>query len=91
MKWFKGLPEEIDAFADDAMSHRLGNGASYYGKRKSAFYGESDIMRKKNKFVSNPEEDYQGPSGAGYFVWKKNEEGERVAVTRGKGTVIDPI
>ena len=57
-KFFKGLGEEIDAFADDAVNHRLGNGSQYYGKRKSAFYGKEDKMRKKNKFEFNPEEDY---------------------------------
>tara|TARA_B110000285_G_C14582160_1_gene362625 strand:- start:22 stop:144 length:123 start_codon:yes stop_codon:yes gene_type:complete len=40
------------------MSHRLGNGAKFYGKRKSAFYGEEDFMKKKNKYVFNAEEDY---------------------------------
>ena len=57
-KFFKGMGQEIDAFADDAMNHRLGNGASFYGKRKSAFYGEEDFMKKKNKYVFNAEEDY---------------------------------
>ena len=48
-------------------------------------------MRKKNKFEFNPEEDFQGPSGGGYFTWKRNEDGEMVARSRMKGTVIDPI
>ena len=39
-KFFKGIGEEIDAFADDAVNRRLGSGAQFYGKRKSAFYGE---------------------------------------------------
>ena len=44
--------EELDAFVDDASMRRLGNGAKYYGKRKSSFYGENDSMKKadKNKF-----------------------------------------
>merc|ERR1739838_795228 len=34
--------EELDAFVDDATARRLGNGAQYYGKRKSSFYGSND-------------------------------------------------
>ena len=73
------------------MNHRLGNGAKFYGKRKSNIYGENDSMRKKNRYVEDPKEDYQGPRGAGYFVWKKNEDGVMEARSRMKGTLIDPL
>ena len=33
--FFGGFFEEIDNFADDAFGRKLGNGASFYGKRKS--------------------------------------------------------
>ena len=51
--------EELDAFVDDATNRRLGNGAAFYGKRKSAFYGEQDFMKKEDKNVEDPTEDYQ--------------------------------
>ncbi len=47
--FFANFFEELDAFVDDATSRRLGNGAQYYGKRKSSFYGENDANRKKDK------------------------------------------
>ena len=50
-----------DAFVDDATNRRLGNGAAFYGKRKSAFYGEQDFMKKEDKDMPDPTEDYQGP------------------------------
>ena len=35
-------------------------------------------------------QDYQGPTGVGYFQWKRNEEtGEVQAVTKMKGKVIE--
>ena len=37
---------ELDNFMDDASARRLGAGASFYGKRKSSFYGEDDKMKK---------------------------------------------
>ena len=46
--------EELDAFVDDATSRRLGAGASFYGKRKSKFYGENDSGRKADKNVADP-------------------------------------
>ena len=73
--FFQGFQEELDAFADDAMGRRFGNGAKFYGKRKSKFYGEEDEYKKRNKYVSDPTEDYQGPTGSGYFVWQRNEDG----------------
>lgn len=47
--FFQNFFEELDAFVDDATSRRLGNGAQYYGKRKSSFYGEDDANRKRDK------------------------------------------
>ena len=35
----------------------LGNGAAFYGKRKSASYGEDDAMRKEDPNIANDEED----------------------------------
>jgi len=51
--------EELDAFVDDATNRRLGNGAAFYGKRKSTFYGEQDFMKKDDKNVEDSTEDYQ--------------------------------
>jgi hypothetical protein len=45
----KNFFEELDAFVDDASARRLGAGASFYGKRKSNFYGSSDKMKKADK------------------------------------------
>jgi hypothetical protein len=45
---------ELDAFVDDATSRRLGAGSSFYGKRKSNFYGADDKGRKKDKSVPDP-------------------------------------
>lgn len=45
---------ELDAFVDDATSRRLGAGSSFYGKRKSNFYGADDKGRKKDKAVPDP-------------------------------------
>ena len=47
--FFANFFEELDAFVDDATSRRLGNGASFYGKRKSSFYGENDVNKKRNR------------------------------------------
>ena len=51
--FFANFFEELDAFVDDATSRRLGNGAQYYGKRKSSFYGKDDANRKKDKVRSS--------------------------------------
>ena len=40
---------ELDAFMDDASARRLGAGASFYGKRKSSFYGDDDKMKKSSE------------------------------------------
>lgn len=82
--------EELDAFVDDATNRRMGNGAAFYGKRKSEFYGKEDVRKKKNKNMPDPLEDYQGPKKSGYFQWKKDENGMLRPVTRGKKqTVIE--
>jgi len=36
---------QLDNFADDAAMRRLGNGAKFYGKRRSSFYGKDDADR----------------------------------------------
>jgi len=88
--FFANFFDELDAFVDDATSRRLGNGAQYYGKRKSSFYGNDDASRKKNKSVSDPTEDYRGPSNAGYFKWMPDPEtGELKPVTRLKEKNIE--
>ena len=81
--------EELDAFVDDATNRRLGNGAAFYGKRKSAFYGEEDFMKKADKNVADTTEDYNGPKKAGYFQWVQDENGQLRPVTRMKGKVIE--
>ena len=45
----------------------------FYGKRKSSFYGKNDSNKKRNSRVASVDEDYQGPTNTGYFVWKKDE------------------
>lgn len=72
----KNFFAELDAFIDDASARRLGNGAAFYGKRKSTFYGAQDKMRKSDRDTPDPAEDYQGPSGAGYFKWMPDENGK---------------
>ena len=66
--------EQLDSFADDAMGRRLGNGAKFYGKRRSSFYGEDDVMRKQDPQKSDREEDYSGPAGGSYFVLSKERD-----------------
>lgn len=81
--------DELDAFVDDATNRRLGNGAAFYGKRKSAFYGEEDFMKKDDKDIADPTEDYQGPKKAGYFQWMPDENGQLRPVTRLKKKNIE--
>mmetsp|Transcript_15073 Transcript_15073/g.28798 ORF Transcript_15073/g.28798 Transcript_15073/m.28798 type:complete len:155 (-) Transcript_15073:393-857(-) len=82
--------EELDAFVDDATSRRLGNGAAFYGKRKSSFYGANDKGKKEDRNAPNPLEDYQGPAQAGYFKWMQDPEtGEMKPVTRMKEKNIE--
>ncbi|KAL7543306.1 hypothetical protein ACHAXR_012632 [Thalassiosira sp. AJA248-18] len=81
--FFGNFFEELDAFVDDATSRRLGNGAQYYGKRKSSFYGENDVNKKKDR-------DYRGPANAGYFKWMQDPDtGEMKPVTRLKEVNIE--
>ncbi|KAL3783247.1 hypothetical protein HJC23_001154 [Cyclotella cryptica] len=88
--FFANFFEELDAFVDDATSRRLGNGAQYYGKRKSSFYGKNDPNKKRDSNVFDPTEDYRGPSNAGYFKWMADPEtGEMKPVTRLKERVIE--
>mmetsp|Transcript_11135 Transcript_11135/g.26142 ORF Transcript_11135/g.26142 Transcript_11135/m.26142 type:complete len:133 (-) Transcript_11135:388-786(-) len=81
--------KELDNFVDDATSRRLGNGAAFYGKRKSTFYGEQDFMKKADSDVADASEDYQGPTNSGYFVWRKDDEGGMQAQTRLRGKALD--
>ena len=81
--------EELDAFMDDASARRLGNGAAFYGKRKSNFYGEKDKNKKRDRSVSDPTEAYRGPAQAGYFQWMRDEDGEMRPVTRMKNKIIE--
>ena len=88
--FFANFFEELDAFVDDATSRRLGNGAQYYGKRKSSFYGKDDSNKKKDSSVFDPTEDYFAANGAGYFKWIQDPEtGEMKPVTRMKEKVIE--
>lgn len=75
--------EELDAFVDDATARRLGNGAAYYGKRKSSFYGANDSMKKSDRNVRDSEEDYMVQSG-GNYKWVQDENGKLRPVSRMK-------
>mmetsp|Transcript_1709 Transcript_1709/g.2252 ORF Transcript_1709/g.2252 Transcript_1709/m.2252 type:complete len:145 (-) Transcript_1709:39-473(-) len=86
---FSNFFDELDAFVDDATNRRLGNGAAFYGKRKSTFYGEEDFNRKLDKDVDDATEDYQGPKTAGYFQWMADEDGQMRPVTRMKKQNIE--
>mmetsp|Transcript_4384 Transcript_4384/g.12100 ORF Transcript_4384/g.12100 Transcript_4384/m.12100 type:complete len:145 (+) Transcript_4384:85-519(+) len=90
---FQGISDffaELDAFVDDASARRLGNGAAFYGKRKSNFYGVNDKNRKADRNVADPTEDYQGPTNTGMFMWMQDQEtGEMKPVTRMKQKVIE--
>lgn len=90
--FFQGISnflQEIDNFMDDASARRLGNGAAFYGKRKSNFYGENDKNRKADSFTPDPTEDYQAPSTGGYFQWMPDENGQMRPVTRMKNKVVE--
>lgn len=89
---FKGIGnffQELDAFMDDATARRLGNGAAFYGKRKSNFYGTDDKNRKIDRDTPDPTEDYQGPTTTGLFMWMPDEDGEMRPVTRMKQRNIE--
>jgi len=81
--------QELDNFIDDASARRLGNGAAFYGKRKSSFYGKNDKYRKVDAQTPDPMEDYQAPSTGGYFQWMPDEDGQMRPVTRMKNKVVE--
>lgn len=90
--FFSGLSDfwtDFDNFLDDASARRLGNGAAFYGKRKSNFYGKDDKNKKTNSKVSDPIEDYQAPNDGGYFQWMQDEDGQMRPVTRMKKQIIE--
>eukprot|EP00536_Pseudo-nitzschia_multiseries_P015637 jgi/Psemu1/43315/gm1.43315_g len=80
--------QELDAFVDDATARRLGNGAAYYGKRKSSFYGSNDSMKKQDKDVADSEEDYM-VSSAGNYKWITDENGQMIPVSRMKNRNLE--
>ena len=69
--------QEVDNFVDDAAGRRLGNGAAFYGKRKSSFYGEDDAMRKEDPNIANDEEDFRGAPGGASFYYLSQEKDEQ--------------
>mmetsp|Transcript_22105 Transcript_22105/g.68143 ORF Transcript_22105/g.68143 Transcript_22105/m.68143 type:complete len:145 (-) Transcript_22105:27-461(-) len=69
----KRFGQGLDDFVDDAMMRKLGNGAEFYGKRKSNFYGKDDVM----KATGAANEEYDGPVGGGYF--RRDGEGRPVS------------
>jgi hypothetical protein len=90
--FFGGVKEffrELDNFVDDATSRRLGNGAAFYGKRKSNFYGDKDKNRKTDPKKADPLEDFQAPMTGGYFQWMPDENGDMRPVTRMKNKVVE--
>lgn len=81
--------QELDNFVDDASARRLGNGAAFYGKRKSNFYGSNDKNRKLDAQTPDPTEDYQAPSTGGYFQWQPDANGQMRPVTRMKKKIVE--
>ena len=75
LNFFEKLLKELDNFADDAMGRRLGQGAKFYGKRKSNFYGEDDPLRKSDAGSFNSEEDGR-PMG---FLTRKEARAQKEA------------
>jgi len=86
--FFANFFEELDAFVDDATARRLGNGAAYYGKRKSSFYGKDDSMKKSDRNVSDSAEDYMVQSG-GNYKWVQDENGQMRPVSRMKNKNLE--
>jgi hypothetical protein len=89
MQGIKNFMTELDNFMDDASARRLGNGAAFYGKRKSNFYGKDDKNKKGNSLIADPTEDYQAPNNGGYFQWMPDENGQLRPVTRLKKQVVE--
>ena len=79
MGFFENFFEELDNTIDDFANKRLGNGANFYGKRKSNIYGEGDAMRKRDSRSFDREEDYTGPGGGSYFVLSKERDAQVAA------------
>lgn len=79
--------KELDNFMDDASARRLGAGATYYGKRKSNFYGDEDKMKKETDGY-DPVEDYRVTAGSNY-KWMEDEDGVLRPVTRGKNKIME--
>jgi len=46
-------------------------------------------MKKRDKKVFDPMEDYQGPTSSGFFKWMPDENGAWRPVTRMKSKVIE--
>jgi len=86
--FFSNFFKELDAFVDDATARRLGNGAAYYGKRKSSFYGSDDSMKKSDRDIADSEEDYMVRSG-GNYKWVQDENGKLRPVSRMKGSNLE--
>ena len=82
MGFFENFFEELDNTIDDFANKRLGNGANFYGKRKSNIYGEGDAMRKRDSRSFDREEDYTGPGGGSYFVLSKERDAQVAAPPR---------
>ena len=74
MNFFEKFLQEVDNFADDAMGRRLGNGAKFYGKRRSSFYGEDDELKKADPQQFDAEEDYSGPAGGSFFLLSEERD-----------------
>jgi hypothetical protein len=86
---FSKFFQEFDNFIDDATNRRLGNGASFYGRRKSRFYGEMDSKRKVDPSQPDALEDFQAPLSGGYYQWMPDEDGQMRPVTRMKNKVVE--